>query len=274
MTIAVTVRTGSAIVFAADSKVTTSGIVGRDEKGDPRWVEQTYDNANKIVHDRSQTVMAMVAGEANIGQESAMDFFLSKDLQELGTYGDQDQRLSALIDSMVEQKKKFWQNISVSPDEWRGPVILMAGPSTSGNSSRIWRIDLSGSGSQHSEILTDPGIYLEGSYNETFGLLYGYERSVLLSLMNELGIEMEKCGQALQNLRVLRPIEKLSLWSMPLQDAIELAVFLATVQIQMDRFLPGTPACGGPIDVMVLQTVPTRAIISFPGKKLHHPINQ
>jgi len=274
MTIAVTVRTGSAIVFAADSKVTTSGIVGRDEKGDPRWVEQTYDNANKIVHDRSQTVMAMVAGEANIGQESAMDFFLSKDLQELGTVGDQDQRLSAFIDSMVEQKKTFWQNISVSPDEWRGPIILMAGPSTSGNSPRIWRIDLGGSGSQHSEILTDPGIYLEGSYNETFGLLYGYERSVLLSLMNELGIEMEKCGQALQNLRVLRPIEKLSLWSMPLQDAIELAVFLATVQIQMDRFLPGTPACGGPIDVMVLQTVPTRAIISLPGKKLHHPINQ
>ena len=274
MTIAVTVRTGSAVVFAADSKVATSGIVGRDEKGDPRWVEQTYDNANKIVHDRSQTVMAMVAGEANIGQESAMDFFLSKDLQELGTVGDQDQRLSAFIDSMVEQKKTFWQNISVSPDEWRGPIILMAGPSTSGNSPRIWRIDLGGSGSQHSEILTDPGIYLEGSYNETFGLLYGYERSVLLSLMNELGIEMEKCGQALQNLRVLRPIEKLSLWSMPLQDAIELAVFLATVQIQMDRFLPGTPACGGPIDVMVLQTVPTRAIISLPGKKLHHPINQ
>jgi len=101
MTIAVTVRTGSAVVFAADSKVATSGIVGRDEKGDPRWVEQTYDNANKIVHDRSQTVMATVAGEANIGQESAMDFFLSKDLHELGTYGDQDQRLSALIDSIA-----------------------------------------------------------------------------------------------------------------------------------------------------------------------------
>jgi len=274
MTIAVTVRTGSAVVFAADSKVTTSGIVGRDENGDPRWVEQTYDNATKIVHDRSETIMAMVAGEANIGQESAMDFFLSKDLHDLGVFGDQDQRLAALIDSMVDQKKKFWQNISVSPDEWRGPIILLAGPSTSGNSPRIWRIDLEGSGAQHSEILTDPGIYLEGSYNETFGLLYGYEWSVLASLMKELGIENDKLSQALQNLKVPRPIEKLSLWSMPLQDAIELAIFLATVQIQMDRFLPGTPACGGPIDVMVLQTVPTRAILSFPGKKLHHPLNQ
>ncbi len=92
--------------------------------------------------------------------------------------------------------------------------------------------------------------------------------------MKELGIENDKLSQALQNLKVPRPIEKLSLWSMPLQDAIELAVFLATVQIQMDRFLPGTPACGGPIDVMVLQTVTTRAILSFPGKELHHPLNQ
>jgi len=274
MTIAVTVRTGSAVVFAADSKVTTSGIVGRDESGDLRWVEQTYDNATKIVHDRSQTVMAMVAGHASIGQESAMDFFLSKDLHDLSTFGDQDQRLSALIDSMVDQKKKFWENISVSPDEWRGPIILLAGPSISENSPRIWRIDLEGPGSQQSELLNDPGIYLEGSYNETFGLLYGYEPTVLSGLTDQLGIEKDVFRQALQNLNVLRPIDKLSLWSMPLQDAIELAVFLATVQIQMDRFLPGTPACGGPIDVMVLQTVPTRAIISLPGKKLHHPINQ
>ena len=273
MTIAVTVRTGSAVVFAADSKVTTSGIVGRDENGDPRWVEQTYDNANKIVHDRSETIMAMVAGHANIGQDSAMDFFLSKDLHDLGVFGDQDQRLSALINAMVEQKKTFWQNISVSPDEWRGPIILLAGPSTA-NAPRIWRIDLEGSGSQHSEILIDPGIYLEGSYNETFGLLYGYEPNIIAGLVTQLGIEKDQFDQALQNLNVLRPIEKLSLWSMPLQDAIDLAVFLATVQIQMDRFLPGTPACGGPIDVMVLQTVPTRGIISLPGKKLHHPFNQ
>lgn len=252
----------------------TSGIVGRDENGDPRWVEQTYDNATKIVHDRSETIMAMIAGHSNIGQESAMDFFLSKDLHDLGVFGDQDQRLAKLIDSMVDQKKKFWEKIQVPQDEWRGPIILLAGPSTSGNSPRIWRIDLEGSGSQYSEILKEPGIYLEGSYNETFGLLYGYEPRVLDGLMKQLGIENDKFDQALQNLKVLRPIEKLSLWSMPLQDAIELAVFLATVQIQMDRFLPGTPACGGPIDVMVLQTVPTRAILSFPGKKLHHPLNQ
>ena len=73
MTIAVAVRTGSAVLFAADSKLTTSGIVGFEENGDPRGVEQTYDNATKVVHDRSKMVMAMVAGYANIGSETAMD---------------------------------------------------------------------------------------------------------------------------------------------------------------------------------------------------------
>jgi len=70
---------------------------------------------------------------------------------------------------------------------------------------------------------------------------------------------------------VLRPLDKLSLWSIPIQDAIDLAVFLAKVQVEMDRFLPGQPACGGPIDVMILRTVPDRVILSFPGKTLRHP---
>lgn len=68
----------------------------------------------------------------------------------------------------------------------------------------------------------------------------------------------------------LRPRDKIVFSTMPLQDAIDFAVFLAEVQVQMDRFLPGLPRCGGPIDVMALVMVP-RDIISYPGKTLHHP---
>jgi hypothetical protein len=74
MTIAIAIRTASAVVFAADSKITTSGIAGYEEDGTPRWVEQTYDNATKVVHDRSRTLMAMAAGYSNIGQVTATDF--------------------------------------------------------------------------------------------------------------------------------------------------------------------------------------------------------
>lgn len=69
-------------------------------------------------------------------------------------------------------------------------------------------------------------------------------------------------------------IDQVNFETMPLQDAIDFAVFLAGVQIEMDRFLPGSPFCGGPIDVMVLRMVPTPEILTFPGKALHHPENR
>lgn len=271
MTIAIAVRTGSAVVFAADSKVTTSGIVGIEEDGNPRWVEQTYDNAVKVVHDSSKTLMAMVAGEANIGQETAMDFIMSRDLKEIGLTSDQDAKIAELVESMVGRKREYWQERKIEPKDWPGPTLLLAAASSQGSSPRVWEVELRGEGSKIQEILTFPSIRLEGSYNEVFGLLYGCEPSVLRGITDQLEIEGEKLSEAMQNLKVLRPIDKLSLWSMPMQDAIDLAVFLAKVQVEMDRFLPGQPACGGPIDVMVLRVVPDRAILTFPGKVLHHP---
>jgi len=273
MTIAVAVRTGSAVVFAADSKVTTSGIIGIEEDGSPRWVEQTYDNAVKVINDRSKTSMALIAGAANIGQEPAMDFIITRDLEPIGSTGDQEKEISALVDMMVRQKQDYWATTKVEPERWPGPTILLAVPSAQGKFPRVWRIDLKGAKAETAEILTRPGIYLEGSYNEVFGLLYGFHPEVLDGITDQLGLEKGKISEAITNLKVLRPVDQLSLWSIPIQDAIDLAVFLAKVQVEMDRFLPGQPACGGPIDVMVLQTVPERAILSYPGKQLHHPIS-
>jgi hypothetical protein len=237
-------------------------------------VEQTYDNATKVVHDGSRTLMAMVAGEANIGQETATDFIMTRDFGSLQFSADQDSEISKFVASMVERKKTYWEKTQVPPENWPGPTLLLAAPSSQGNVPRIWRVRLDGPESEIEEILTSPGIRLEGSYDETFGLLYGHHSEVLRGLARELGIDMNSVGEALKSMKVLRPIEKLSLWSIPIQDAVDLAVFLARVQVEMDRFLPGTPACGGPIDVMVLRMVPERAILTFPGKVLHHPLSQ
>jgi hypothetical protein len=73
MTIAIAIKTGSAVVFAADSKVTTSGLAGYKEDGAPNWVIQTYDNAYKIVHDGNGRLLAMVAGHVNVGASPATD---------------------------------------------------------------------------------------------------------------------------------------------------------------------------------------------------------
>ena len=271
MTIAIAIRTGSAVVFAADSKITTAAVVGFEEDGTPRWQEQTYDNATKVVRDRSNTLMAMVAGHANIGQMAATDYISARDLGFGGPVEEQDRQLGELVATMVDRKRMYWGTTQVPPERWPGPTVLFAGSGRTDPQPRVWRVDLDGPDAQTSEILPEPGIWLDGSYDEVFGLLYGYEPSVLAGIGQQIGVDVKRFQEAAAALRVLRPIDKLNLWAMPVQDAIDLAVFLATVQVQMDRFLPGTPACGGPIDVMVLQTAPEPSIVPYPGKVVHHP---
>lgn len=274
MTIAVAIRTGSAVVFAADSKLTTSGLAGFEQDGTPRWVKQTYDGATKVVHDRDCNIMVMVAGHANVGDVGATDFVSTLNFPYYGGSAstDQDDGLQALlIDPMVSRKRARWEATQIPPDQWPGPTMLLAASSSDGLTPRVWLAELSGEGFQLSEPFTGPGIRLEGSFLDAFTLLYGYSPSVLEEVATLLDVEPARVGCALRSLRVLQPITKLNLDAMPVQDAIDLAVFLANVQVEMDRFLPGTPACGGPIDVMVLQMAPKPGIVAYPGKALHHP---
>jgi len=269
MTIAVAVRTGSAVVFAADSKVTTSGLVGLEEDGSPRLQDQTYDNAYKIVHDRSKQLMAMVAGYVNIGQASSVDYISTRNFLDYSL--DKNQAIDELVNEMHAELKRYWSTTKVPPDKWPGPTLVLATASSDRKNPRVWRVKLDGEKPEIAEILTDPGIRLEGSYDEAFTLLFGYDYSVLQSIARDLNVEEKKIIDSVNGAKVLRPLDKLNLWSMPIQDAMDLAVFLAKVQVEMDRFLPGTPVCGGPIDVMVLQMAPIAEIHSFPGKIVHHP---
>lgn len=271
VTIAVAIRTADAVVFAADSKLTTRGVAGLGEDGKPIWVEQTFDNATKVVHDRSRTAMAMVAGPANIGRIQATDYISKTNLENIRNSSKQEEEIEKLSKNMMEEKRQYWATTQVPPEEWPGPTVILAAPSSEGRDPRAWRIRLDGLEPRVSEILTEPDIKLEGSYDETFGLLFGYEFNVLEGIAAQLGVEVKRVLAAARDMKVLRPYDKLNLWAMPLQDAIDLAVFLANVQVQMDRFLPGTPACGGPIDVMVLRMAPDPGIVIFPGKTLHHP---
>lgn len=272
MTIAVAIRTGSAVIFAADSKVITRGIVGFEDDGSPRWVDQTYDNATKVTYDKTKHLMAMVAGHANVGASSATDFVSMWSLPQVSESDELDGPVKSLVSAMAEEKRSFWKKFeSVDSKQWLGPTMIIAATGQGRATPRVWHANLDGEAFTLTEILERPGIWLEGSYVDAFTLLYGYNPDILEETRNLLGIEEQKLTEVLGARKTLSPIHKIALNGMPVQDAVDMAVFLATVQVQMDRFLPGQAACGGPIDVMVLQTAPEPGIRAFPGKVLHHP---
>lgn len=271
MTIAVAIRTGSAVVFAADSKVTTAGLEGFKDDGSPIWVDQTYDHATKVVHDLSKLVMAMVAGHVTVGQVSATDIICSRGFPWWNSVADQDRDIGSLVAELEQRKREYWQAKKVEGKDWPGPTLLVAAPGPDRLTPRVWRITLDGPGSNVTEILQQPGVRLEGAYDETYGLLYGFHAEVMYGAAKELSVDPHRLRDAVLHSKLLSPIDKVNFHAMPIQDAMDMAYFLATVQIEMDRFLPGTPACGGPVDVMVLQMAPQPQIVAYPGKTLHHP---
>jgi hypothetical protein len=163
----------------------------------------------------------------------------------------------------------------VSPEKWPVTSVVLAVAPTYTNEPLGWHLFFQAEVPDISRVKNR--VYLEGSYESAFALLYGYRSDVMDELGHALVVEGQPIGTAaidtaLGSTKVLRPIDKLNIRSMPVQDAIDFAFFLATSQVQMERFLPGEPYCGGAIDVMVLRSSPKRELLWFPGKKLHHPL--
>lgn len=272
MTVEIAVRTASAVVFAADSKLTTRSLVGFDKKGHPEFLIQTYDNAIKLGHDVDKHLIAAVAGNGSLGNKSVIDH-LSQQRPKIAQVSDnnQEQYLAEALWEMGAIRFDFWTGLKVPVAQWPDTVVLTATISPSDSRPRVWRAVYEQNTCVVQEILTNPGVYLEGSYHEVFSLLYGYHPQVIEQACSLYKRSRKRISQIFNDPRVLGPIARLNIGPMPIQDAMDLAYFLAGVQIEMDKFLPGTPVCGGSIDLMVLQGVPFRDIKEFPGKQLTHP---
>jgi hypothetical protein len=106
MTILVAVRTGSAVVMAADSKLTTQSCVGKNPDGTLNWVPQTYDHAFKITQG-SETAIAAFAGHSNIGEQNAVDYFARQNLALHAERAEQDEKVKRLATDMQEARRRI-----------------------------------------------------------------------------------------------------------------------------------------------------------------------
>jgi hypothetical protein len=270
MTIAVAIKTGSAIIFAADSKVSTQGVAGYNEEGDIVWRPQTYDNAYKVARDQNRRIMAMVAGYGDIGRLTATDFIkryhfpLPVDVDQV------KQSVSDLGTAIQTELRTYWGELKVEESKWRAPSLWVASATSDGMASKVFEGVFAAPNYVFEERLEYPGIALDGSYREVRNLLYGVDWQIVRGVLKALNVTDDAFLEALRQSKIARPVDKINFWTMPTQDAIELAVFVAKVQIQMDRFLPEEAACGGPVDVMVLELTPVPSIIEY-IKVLHYP---
>lgn len=175
-----------------------------------------------------------------------------------------------LANDMQEARRRLGKKLEVPIDKMGATTVLLAAPPVGGVAPRFWQIAL-GSEPVVTEGLQHPGPWFEGSAGMTFALFTGIEFQRAIALREHLKTDPVAFEQALQSTAHLAAKNRINFWTMPVQDAIDFAVFAAQVQVEMDRFLPGFGSCGGPIDVMTLEMSPKPKIRELLGKSLRHP---
>lgn len=261
MTIAVNIAVPEGIVFATDSRQTYTNA-----KND---VRVSSDNAQKLFQlgARHAGVTYGWAFLCNRNIHSHVQDFKATVSSDLKT----EDLAKALAKYLTEQYNKHIEKEYDAPvDEKNYALALLVGGYDAGDKEgKVYEIYVPGD-EAHLIQTTDErvGAAWRGHTLVVGRLLKGYD-----TRLRELEGFDEKLGKTLES----APLDYLvDYWSMPLQDAIDLATFLVHTTIQMQRFSDGirmTPGmsanCGGAIDVAIVE--PDKGFLWMRHKILHAP---
>lgn len=257
MTIAISLKINDGLVLAADSATT---LVQNGPQG-PVAVN-VYNNANKIFNLRKGLrIGAVTWGAGSIGAASTST--LLKDFRDELTNGSNDWKLDTneySVQDVAEKLKRFIYDEHYKPKfqaETGKPEIgfIVAGYSTNGANAEEYRIDIQADGQ-----CTGPkpvrkedecGITWSGQPEALNRLILGISALAPEVLKSELNLDDERVKD-LMHAMVPRLQAPLISSAMPLQDAIDLAEFLADVAVQWSRFMPGAQSVGGPVEVAAI----------------------
>jgi hypothetical protein len=98
---------------------------------------------------------------------------------------------------------------------------------------------------------TEVGVSWAGMGEPLNRLVLGFGTTLPQVLQNNLGVAPEQIAPAMATIQQALNLPVVSA-AMPLQDAIDLAKFLADVAVNYVRFVPGAPVVGGPIEIAAI----------------------
>ena len=256
MTIAISLKINDGLVLAADSATT---FVQNGPQG-PVAVN-VYNNANKIFNLRKgMPIGAITWGAGSIGVASTST--LLKDLRKLlsdeGAWKLNVADYSIL--EVAERLKEFiyerhYKQTFQAPAGQPEIGFIVAGYSANGQNAEEYKIEITGDGScKGPNPVRRPdecGIIWSGQPESLNRLIMGMSPLAPGLLKSELGLADD---QLTKLMRSMLPVLQAPLISpaMPLQDAIDLAEFLAEVAVQWSRFMPGAQSVGGPVEVAAI----------------------
>jgi hypothetical protein len=262
MTIAIAVKVHNGVVFAADSAATLTEMT-RDGQ---RQVVNVFNSARKIfkLHDDIKVPIGLIVwGEGGIGRASIST--LAKDLRQKFMGIDKTNPNYEInpenftLENVAKLTRQFFFEetyINEFRDNPNKPFLgMMVGGYSSGEGlPELWEIDIQADGNCPEPVLRrekeDIGLFWAGQPEVITRIVRGHGMD-LGSALVELGLPPDQVNQAVEfigsklNAPLVYP-------PMPIQETIDLAVFLVETAINFSRFLPGWPLVGGPVDVAAI----------------------
>lgn len=254
MTISIGIRVNDGLVIASDSALTLSGADG---------VRNVYMNGNKILNIHKGLPMGVAFwGLASIGGHSVA-FWLKELRSELegGVTGKQDFRVDSnnyQVFEIAKHVQNFFNNLvrvqlAENPEtQLPGIGLLVAGYSSGSLNPESYVVQLIENRfeSPYDPINGATGWFSHGQPELISRILNGYSMDLSQALIN-LKVDPKDIPSYVQAIVAQTQIPLVQA-DMPIQDAIDLAAFLADSTIKFVKFAPGANTVDGPIEIATI----------------------
>jgi hypothetical protein len=210
---------------------------------------------------------AMTCGIGNFGSRSISN--LAKEFRYTLTQAAAGQGINAknyTVEEVVDRAKVFlfdqcFAQLNPLPRD-RFEFWIAGYPSDMNASFEVWKLIFQNGVCEPPTRVANPGssgLYWGGMVSPVTRLLLGFDESLEAALARIIGLDLNnpqpaKVAQVTAIRDVVRSYSEVFLHSpiMPIQDAIDLASFLAHTARDYYRFLPGADIVGGDIDVATI----------------------
>jgi hypothetical protein len=246
MSLGIAFKGPEGIVLAADSRVTLSTSLPNG-----LTVPSSFDNAIKLLGLQGQAHVGMVTygqGAVGLREPRTAHSFLPELEAELAGGG----RLP--VEEFAQRVSDFYLerwNAASMPAGADSMFFLVAGFDEGAAYGRVFSFDLPNTVTPSEEVKDDFGLRWGGQTEIVQRMLVGYDAQAIAVATKAIGLDASAAG-TLQTALTADLSLRIPYQFLPLQDCVDLAVFLVRATATLQQWTLGLRGVGGPIDVATI----------------------
>lgn len=242
MSLGVVINAPEGIVLAAESRITLTAILPGSSA--PLYV--SFDNATKLLTFNKRQIGAVTYGAGAINIRTAHSYLAEFEAE----IGDKALSVEAFARCLGQFYQKRWEASGMEPGI--APMhFLVAGFNESDAYGQTWEVEIPTHPEPQRKHATDEfGVSWGGQREIVDRVIQGYDNRILAVAKQVLSLDDTQIDLLRGHLKQFE--FKIPLLAMPLQDCVDLAIFMIRTTIEGQHLTVGIRGTGGPIDVATI----------------------